>query len=1000
LGTDITSYENTGLSSGLTYWYRVRSYNSEGDSDYSNVASTSLPTTPTTSTIIEFDFEDGDENTWPTDWVKDANASAAGNGLVSDPVDSSNQALRLFGSVGGCWGALTYTPCDFPTDFYIECDVYNGTETLSGCHPDRGNLGMRNGTSWSNPARRFFLFKGDGDILGTDNTTIGTYNTGEWYHVKVHYSRIGANLTMSYWINGASAGQSNIVIDDLAREESLDHFELTVQEGSSIFDNIKVYTDGSPAILAAPGSLSASSISSSQISLSWADNSTNETGFNIERSTNSATSGFEQIATVGIDTISYENTGLSTGVSYWYRVNAYNNDGDSDYSNIAIATTPTGETVATPTFSPGNGSLFADSQNLTISCATSGATIRYTTDGNDPTSSSGTVYSGAFSITSYTTIRAIAYKTGSNNSSVSSVTLIQLLPPTGVSATDGASTTHVRVSWNSVALAQVYTIYRASSPNGTYNYIGNTYFSGGTGFYDNNATPMVTYYYKVRSEATTMNITSNFSLYDEGYASAETIPEPNLSITNIVIDDDSSGDSIGDGDGIAEVGETLEIDVEVRNNGPGRAYSITAIAIVNDEDIADDEIEVRDDDISINDLEAGESDNGSDFDFIIHGMPSGDNIDYAIRLEYKYGNDLSGSVTYDVDSIDVFEQNQNAMPVITKVSGPDDTVEFRSVYFHWSADDSDGSVTHYEYSKDGDSWESITNSYYSWFGYSIGSHTFRVRAVDNNNLESEIIGWSFRSQPIRIELNSAGIIYEGQNYSISGRIYEYGDLLRNETIGIHDGLKLMSQIVTTNSEGTFLITGVAQENNASVIEFLVGEATYAITFNVLDANSFVKSLFLNELVIVNSGSSTGRIEIRDSSGSLVDSVTVLPNQEYTILSELYPDWLSERDSLHSGYTFGAGSKQLMQAGFSYTVDDENIGRTEIEFGGLTVINFGVYYTEDRDYGFCWAPGLKVSAGADLGISGKLCIGSDGLSTGVDISAGFFTGGYSIQLIEN
>ncbi|URZ09269.1 beta-1,3-glucanase family protein [Clostridium felsineum] len=77
-------------------------------------------------------------------------------------------------------------------------------------------------------------------------------------------------------------------------------------------------------------------------------------------------------------------------------------------------------TVATPSISPSGGSYTA-AQNVTINCATSGATIRYTTDGSTPTASSQ-VYSGPISVTSSKTIKAIATASGMNDSQVASAT--------------------------------------------------------------------------------------------------------------------------------------------------------------------------------------------------------------------------------------------------------------------------------------------------------------------------------------------------------------------------------------------------------------------------------------------------------------------------------------------------------------------------------------------------------------------------------------------------
>ena len=70
-------------------------------------------------------------------------------------------------------------------------------------------------------------------------------------------------------------------------------------------------------------------------------------------------------------------------------------------------------TVAAPTFSPEAGT-YNTPQTVTITTATSGASICYTTDGSTPTSSS-TLYTGAIAITVTTTIRAIAIKDGTSS---------------------------------------------------------------------------------------------------------------------------------------------------------------------------------------------------------------------------------------------------------------------------------------------------------------------------------------------------------------------------------------------------------------------------------------------------------------------------------------------------------------------------------------------------------------------------------------------------------
>ena len=64
-----------------------------------------------------------------------------------------------------------------------------------------------------------------------------------------------------------------------------------------------------------------------------------------------------------------------------------------------------------PVFDPPAGTYFS-SVSVTITSATAGAAIRYTTDGTDPTATTGTLYSGPVSISSTTTLKAIAYAGG------------------------------------------------------------------------------------------------------------------------------------------------------------------------------------------------------------------------------------------------------------------------------------------------------------------------------------------------------------------------------------------------------------------------------------------------------------------------------------------------------------------------------------------------------------------------------------------------------------
>jgi uncharacterized repeat protein (TIGR03803 family) len=84
--------------------------------------------------------------------------------------------------------------------------------------------------------------------------------------------------------------------------------------------------------------------------------------------------------------------------------------------------------VAAPTFNLTAGT-YASAQTVTISTTTSGASIRYTTDGSTPTETTGTLYSGSISIGATTTLKAIAFLSGDLNSPVTSAAYTINIPP-------------------------------------------------------------------------------------------------------------------------------------------------------------------------------------------------------------------------------------------------------------------------------------------------------------------------------------------------------------------------------------------------------------------------------------------------------------------------------------------------------------------------------------------------------------------------------------------
>jgi hypothetical protein len=172
-------------------------------------------------------------------------------------------------------------------------------------------------------------------IVDKNNNLVKSYQTpGKWY------------LTYTEPWFGSPTYSSNLPLSGLAQNKKYsliiqDYRLFTGSMGGPVFVSFNyVVTDfcyGNCAPPAAPSNASASISSCSKINLSWQDNSNNETIFKIERKTDST--GWTQITTVGPNITSYPDSGLAENTKYYYHIIAYNEYGDSGYSNEAINTT-------------------------------------------------------------------------------------------------------------------------------------------------------------------------------------------------------------------------------------------------------------------------------------------------------------------------------------------------------------------------------------------------------------------------------------------------------------------------------------------------------------------------------------------------------------------------------------------------------------------------------------------------------------------------------------
>jgi len=419
-----------------------------------NAAPQSLPAPPSPPTppMTAYDFSEG-SGTATVDssgaghsgrLMNDAawTTGKFGNGLsfdgVNDYVEVSNPDSLNFGTA----------------DFTIEAWIQrNGGHGLHG----REILSKTSPTSWVSGSKEFY-------INGENRLAFGSYDTGEiassatitdanWHHVAVTFQ--ASTKQVKLYIDGVQdgAGTLNLLADGTGRVVRVGAVATSAtQYFMGKLDEIRVYQrvlsrseihadmvreinplspPPPPSPPAAPGSLAANAASTSQINLSWADNSNNETGFEIDRAT-SATGPWTQIATTAAGVTGFADSGLNAATTYYYRARATNTAGDSANSGTANATTqqtsptaPSGLAASAVSTSQINLSWADNSNNETgfevdRATAASGPWTQIATTAADATSFSDSGLNVA--TTYYYRVRATNAAGDSNNSNTANAT--------------------------------------------------------------------------------------------------------------------------------------------------------------------------------------------------------------------------------------------------------------------------------------------------------------------------------------------------------------------------------------------------------------------------------------------------------------------------------------------------------------------------------------------------------------------------------------------------
>jgi hypothetical protein len=136
--------------------------------------------------------------------------------------------------------------------------------------------------------------------------------------------------------------------------------------------------------------------------------------------------GLAQGATVGIRYETSQSTNVSIANNTIYAHHCPANI-PNPIASAGAPTPPVTATTAAPVIAPA-GTSFLSPLFVTISDATSGAVIHYTTDGSTPSANSP-IYNGGITLTASATINAIAIAAGYNPSGIASATYTYTPPP-------------------------------------------------------------------------------------------------------------------------------------------------------------------------------------------------------------------------------------------------------------------------------------------------------------------------------------------------------------------------------------------------------------------------------------------------------------------------------------------------------------------------------------------------------------------------------------------
>ena len=496
-----TSYTDSGLSASTGYTYRVRAYNSAGNSSYSGTASattkTVAPSAPSSLTATA-----KSASSISLSW-KDTSNNETGFKIERRLSSQSNASFSQIGTASANAESYTDSGRSASTRYTYRVRAYNSAG-------NSGYSGTASATTHAPPPPPSAPSSLSASAASSSKINLSwTDNSDDETGFKIE-RRLSTSSSYSQ-IGTTSANDTDYSDTGLSPSTTYVYrVRAYNRNGNSSYSGTARATTHSN-LPKAPSSLSATAASSSKINLSWSDNSDNESGFKIERKLSSASS-YSQIGTASANAESYSDTGLDEGTGYTYRVRAYNSAGNSSYSATASATTR----VTPPSAPSGLSATATSSSQIKLTWTDnadneSGFKIeRKPSSGADSSfrqvgtaSANATSYTnGSLSASTGYTYRVRAYNSAGNSSysGTASATTKTVAPsaPSSLTAT-AKSASSISLSWKDTSNNETgFKIERKPSTSSTYKQIG-TASANAESYTDSGLSASTKYTYRVRS---------------------------------------------------------------------------------------------------------------------------------------------------------------------------------------------------------------------------------------------------------------------------------------------------------------------------------------------------------------------------------------------------------------------------------------------------------------------------------------------------------------------